>query len=85
MAMAMRAAGGDSSDPDDHELPEKEPEFIVHIVDDHIPPAPPRQMYRPLAAVVPHLQPAAAHLDRDVGRRECTLCYTVKVRASPTI
>lgn len=76
---------GDSSDSDDgHELPEKEPEFIIHIVDDHNPPAPPRPMYRrPLAAALPYGLPPVAQLDGgdDDGPTECTCCLFIKVRA----
>ena len=82
--MTTAAAAGDS-DSDDHELAEKEPEFVVHIVDDHSPPAPARQMYRPRAAG-PILPPAAAHqLDDgdDDGPMECTCCFFIKVTALP--
>ena len=82
----MTTAAGDSSDSDDHELPEKEPEFIIHIVDDHRPPAPPRQMHLPPAAVA-HLPPAAYQLDDggDDGPKECTCSFFIKVRADATV
>ncbi|WVZ62039.1 hypothetical protein U9M48_011829 [Paspalum notatum var. saurae] len=62
----------DDSDSDDHKLPEKEPEFIVHIVDDHRPPpAPPLQMYRPH---VPYLHPPLAQQlgGGGGGPKDCT-------------
>ncbi|CAL5090944.1 unnamed protein product [Urochloa decumbens] len=76
--MMITAAAGDS-DSDDPELPDKEPEFIVHVVDDHRPPAPPRQMYRP-AAAAPYLPPVAPldHGGGYDGPRECTWCFFTK-------
>ncbi|KAJ1287890.1 hypothetical protein BS78_02G045100 [Paspalum vaginatum] len=68
----MTTVAGDSDSDDDHELPEEEPEFIVHIVDDHRPPAPPLQMHRP-PALPYRLPPVAQQLGGGGGDpKDCT-------------
>jgi hypothetical protein len=68
MATTMAAADSDS---DDQERPQ-EPEFVIHVVDDHRPPAPPGQMHMP--APPPNLlfPPERPPHSSDDRRTECT-------------
>ncbi|TVU41610.1 hypothetical protein EJB05_15142, partial [Eragrostis curvula] len=67
------------SDSDDQERPKHEPEFVIHVVDDHRPPAPPVQMHR-LAPPLFRFPPEPPQFDYDGdGRSECTYFLAIKV------
>ncbi|TVU41548.1 hypothetical protein EJB05_15076 [Eragrostis curvula] len=69
-----------AADSDEQERPEHEPEFVIHVVDDHGPPAPPGQRHRPVPHpyVFPPEQPRLDH-DDDGPRVVCTYCVAIKV------
>ncbi|TVU41552.1 hypothetical protein EJB05_15080, partial [Eragrostis curvula] len=90
MAAVDLERGPPDADSDD-ERPEKEPEFVIHVVEDHHRPPPrPRQMHRPLPAAAPLRQLApfpyqptprqpAPELDYSDVPKECTNCFICKI------